>query len=268
MLLALLLQLDVAREIRRLGAEGVADRDAAAARLVKAGESAVAALQKALDDPDPEIGARAAAILRAIRPSRLESLFAEVRATVKSTDRLDALLAEAEALSAACGKAASMDPGARALRTTQRLKDSVGEAKNGALSGQRLVCSGVDLTSASSAVIVADGNVTAESLDNAVVVATGSISVRSATNCVLIAGGGVASVQMIQSCTIVTPDAVTGMYVLESVVHAGKGASPQLLYEGVLLNCDGSSSRQYGMQAPKRTDATGVTEWIEPRIRE
>ena len=270
MILALFLQIDIERDIRRLGAEDVAERDAAAARLVAAGEPAVEALQKALDDPDPEIVARATVILRAIRPSRLDSLFVDARAVVsdKSGERLDALVDEAKALSADFWKAAALEPGAGSLRRAGGLsRGTVDAVEDGILDGKRVLASNAEISVASGSVIVIDGSLKADSLEGSIVIATGTVTVTAAEDCIIIAGGGVETNGAITNSTVITPGPVSGKYVLESVVHAGKNATPQVLYGGVLLNCDGGSSAEYGMDAPRRIDADAVKAWFEPRIR-
>lgn len=271
MLLALLLQLDVDREIRRLGAEDVADRDAAAARLVEAGEPAVEALQRALDDPDPEIAARAAAILRTIRPSRLDAFFADVKEAVAARadpgERIDALLKEARALNDDCEKAAGSSSGPDIFAGVAWLKGSRDGFAGESASGERVLSTVGEVSSVSGCIIIVDGDFAATAVDTSVIIATGAISVTSATQCVLIAGGGVSGVQVITESVIVSPGAVTGQYVLESTVLAGKGATPQLLYECVLVNSDGSSSAEYGVGPPKRVDSDAVKAWFEPRIR-
>lgn len=238
----LLLQIDVEREIRRLGSEEVAERDAAVARLVEAGDRAIEPLKRSLNSPDPEIAARARIALRALRPAPIQRLFDEAAALVEaqSAGRLEPadlkrLVAGVREISDACAAADKQDydaPAFEAVGDGTALADGQDEV----LRESRLLASGASDVSAANSLLVVDGDLSASSLVNCIVVATGSVDVRMAQHCLIVARRGVSTPHLIQNCTVVTPGPVSFVYLLNASVAASGATGGRIFQDCVLIN--------------------------------
>jgi RNA polymerase sigma factor (sigma-70 family) len=82
---------EVARLIGQLGDEDFEAREAATARLMRAGESALPALHEALASNDPEVRSRATKIIAAMKAEKLRVLIDQVLAAHGGEDRLNKL---------------------------------------------------------------------------------------------------------------------------------------------------------------------------------
>lgn len=257
--------------IRALGAEDYEQREAAMEKLLKAGEPAIHVLYDALDSKDREVHARIVATLRRLQKPPIHAYFKDVASLVKEWEasgdaekEYKRLLEKARELSEACDSAAKNKMGSgvfgRFARST--LKDSKSTKR---INNARLLHKGLAGVTTSRAVVMISGDLKARSINNSLVIATGSVEARTITNSVIIAGGEIKVISQAQSSQMITPDTVSGQFVVRCTIVASQDASAQILYGCTLINCRGSGGQQ--VIENKNVTSKKVSELMEFKLK-